>query len=150
MSIPVPADMLFSPKKLPRRLSTPVEFIRRFAVNYPTAISPGLLKYNFLLHKRSLQLISYACAMSFSCIACKRILLFQSPDSWKRLYQTTSLGVASGVSELGPSGTIATTSCTKHRIDVVIWRRFHFWDVLWQRPDQQVNYWEDKSACTST
>ncbi len=146
----------FKKKKQPRRLSTPDEFIRRFVVNYSPTISPGLLKHNFLLHKRSVQLISYACAMSPSFLICKRILRYHSQNSWKRLYQTRSLGVASGVSELWHSGTIATTRCTKHRIDVFIWRRFrnpyrllpllpvvlHLWDVIWQRPDQPVTYWD--------
>ncbi len=63
-------------KKL-RRLSTPVEFIRKFAeacvlpliLNYPPAIFPGLLKHDFALLTRSIKLISQVCGLSFSYLA---------------------------------------------------------------------------------
>ncbi len=112
-------------EKQPQKRSTPVEFIRRFAVNYPPAISPGLLKHNFLLHKRSIQLMTHDCAMSFSCIACKRILRFHNLGSWRRLNQAMLIGVTSGVSELCPSGTVATTSWPKGRTDVFTCKDIH-------------------------
>ncbi len=64
--------ILFS-KKL-RRLSTPAEYIRKFAeacvipiiLYCSPAIFPGLLKQDFVLLRRSIKLISNVCGLSFS------------------------------------------------------------------------------------
>ncbi len=63
----------FFAKKL-RRLSTPAEYIRKFAEAFvipiilycSPAIFPGLLKQDFALLRRSIKLISNICGLSFS------------------------------------------------------------------------------------
>ncbi len=65
----------FFVKKL-RRLSTPVEFIRKFVetcvlpliLYFSPAIFPGLLKHDFALLKRSIKLFSQVSGLSFSCL----------------------------------------------------------------------------------
>ncbi len=67
------ARLSFFAKKL-RRLSTPAEYIRKFAnacvipiiLYCSPAIFPGLLKHDFALHRRSIKLISNECGLSFN------------------------------------------------------------------------------------